>query len=128
MNRYKVFFDGYCVLCTRFAAILLKRIGASVCLIAMQSDRGKEEMGKLGVKSDPDEIILLDDEEVYRGAKAVLFLMREAGGFYKLGSGLIRIMPEWLVNRGYRVVARNRYGWFGKRDTCYLPLQKETPD
>ncbi|ASB48591.1 thiol-disulfide oxidoreductase DCC family protein [Alkalitalea saponilacus] len=122
MKQYKVFFDGYCVLCTRFANILLKRIGASVDLIPMQSSRGKYDLEELGVMSDPDEIILVNDNEVYRGAKAVLFLMKEAGGFWKMGAGLIQLLPGWIINRGYRVVARNRYGWFGKRDTCYIPL------
>ena len=54
---------------------------------------------------------------------ASLEVYRRLGGLWGLLS-LMRYVPRSLRNPGYRVIARNRYRWFGKKDFCRVP----TPD
>ena len=46
------------------------------------------------------------------------------GGIWRL-AGLLRLVPRFIRDAVYDWIARNRYGWFGKRDSCRLPSPEE---
>jgi predicted DCC family thiol-disulfide oxidoreductase YuxK len=72
--------------------------------------------------ADPElwSIFYLDAQGIYSQSDAVLQICRALGGGWALLSYL-RIVPRGIRNGLYRWVARNRYRWFGKRDTCRMP-------
>jgi len=39
--------------------------------------------------------------------------------------GVLRWLPRRLRDRAYRALARNRYRWFGRYDTCFLPTPEQ---
>ena len=49
-----------------------------------------------------------------------IHIMREIGGFWRVVA-LGRVLPKSWRDWMYDVLARNRYKWFGRRETCYLP-------
>jgi predicted DCC family thiol-disulfide oxidoreductase YuxK len=89
----------------------------------------------------------LPDEQILARSDAVIFLLKHLGGTTKprsdhpdqkpgptpaethaAGRGLwpmagllVQILPRFLRDWGYRIVARNRYRVFGRFDTCVLP-------
>lgn len=67
------------------------------------------------------EIILISNEKTYRGAEAVIFLAEVSGGWMRILGRLAKIFPRGVRDFMYRVVASNRYRWFGTRQTCFLP-------
>ena len=40
-------------------------------------------------------------------------------------SVVFRLVPRMVRDGAYRLIARNRYRWFGKRDTCRVPTVQE---
>lgn len=67
--------------------------------------------------------IFLDKDRLYEQSNAVLLAMKRLGGAWRL-IAVLYVFPRPLRDFVYRVVARNRYRWFGRREECRLP----TPD
>ena len=51
-------------------------------------------------------------------------VLEKLGGAWR-AARVLRLLPRRLRDRLYRALARNRYRWFGKRETCYLPPAAE---
>ncbi|PWD99967.1 thiol-disulfide oxidoreductase DCC family protein [Marinilabilia rubra] len=116
-----VLFDGFCVLCSGFAQWLHKKFGDSVRLIAMQSNDGRELLHKHGISPQKlDEVVVLQGHEVINGAPAILFIMQQTGWFGRVFSSVFKLFPSSWIKWGYRVVANNRYKWFGRKNTCTI--------
>ena len=65
-------------------------------------------------------IIYLNDGEIYRYSSAILRIARLMGFPHNLLYILI-LIPPFIRNYLYKIVARNRYKWFGKSDSCIMP-------
>ena len=69
-------------------------------------------------------ILLRDRDGLHRKSDAVLRILVGLGGPWRL-LGLLRLVPRPLRDIAYDFIARNRYRWFGKRDTCRMPTPEE---
>lgn len=117
------FFDGYCVLCSRFVAFCLKRDPRGrLTFASAQSATGTRVVRALGLPADTLDrtILLLDGGEVLARSAAVLRALRYLEGPARLLQPLI-LLPAFLRDPLYDLVARNRIRWFGRRDTCLIP-------
>ena len=91
----------------------------------MQGEVGSALMRDAGVDpSDPATFILVDGETVLRNSGAVLAIWSGLGWPWKAAS-ILRLVPAALRDPVYRLVARNRYRWFGKRETCWVPTSQQ---
>lgn len=70
-------------------------------------------------------VVFVDASGTYVRSDAVLHALSYVGGFYRFLSTAGRVIPRGLRDAAYRFVARNRYRWFGHRDTCRLPTPAE---
>jgi predicted DCC family thiol-disulfide oxidoreductase YuxK len=117
-----IVFDGICHVCTGGVRFLARhRIEPPFELIPMQSSAGKALLTQHGIDpEDPTTFLVLDRGLVLTQSDASIHLMRAIGGLWRLVV-VARLIPrswrDWL----YRLLARNRYRWFGRRSTCYLP-------
>ena len=68
----------------------------------------------------PDSIVLIDEGRLFTRSTAALRIARRLRFPWPLLYGLI-VVPRPLRDFLYDWVARNRYRWFGKRDSCMLP-------
>ena len=74
---------------------------------------------------DLNSVVLLQPSgEVFRRSTASLEAAKTFGGVWPLLASLGLLVPRFLRDGVYRVIAKNRYRWFGRRDKCRLP----TPD
>lgn len=76
--------------------------------------------GRARVPAQPDTFILVDRRRVYARSTAALRTLRAVGGVWACLYPAI-IIPRVLRDLVYRLVARNRYKWFGKHDVCRVP-------
>jgi predicted DCC family thiol-disulfide oxidoreductase YuxK len=51
---------------------------------------------------------------------------RDIGGIYGILAAIGGLLPKALRDAAYRLVARNRYRWFGRRQSCYVPAAEES--
>ena len=117
-----VVFDALCVLCSANAQFVLKHDRRGhFRLASMQSPVGAALYRRCGIDpADPDTLIVVDGATVRRNSDAVLTIY-EALGWPWRAARIARIIPRPLRNAAYGLIARNRYRWFGRRDSCWLP-------
>ncbi|HLW07446.1 MAG TPA: DCC1-like thiol-disulfide oxidoreductase family protein [Marinilabiliaceae bacterium] len=119
-NSSVLLFDGFCILCSGFARRLINRLGKQISVIPMQSEIGQKILENHHQSNLPNEVIFISDNQLIKGVKAVLILMEMSGGVRKLASKFLRLFPLKLLEWFYRQIARNRFIWFGRRDSCYM--------
>lgn len=123
-NRPVIFFDGVCGLCNGFVDFVISQDKKKIFLFSpLQSDYAANHLPPQYTK-DLTSVVLLIDGEVLSKTNAVLRVMVELGGGWKL-LALGRSLPLSFRNRIYDMVASNRYRIFGKKETCRLPTEDE---
>lgn len=117
-----ILFDGVCNLCNGTVNFIIKHDEQNRFKFAtLQSAYGKQVSEKFKLNTDYlNTVILLDNDRVYVRAEAVLRIMKHLGGFYSLVY-IFNVLPSFLLNFFYNIVAQYRYRWFGKRGTCMVP-------
>lgn len=115
-------FDGVCNLCNGAVNFIIDRDPKGhFKFAALQSDFGQEKLEELGFdQEDFDSLVLLSEDKVYKKSSAALRIAKKLKGLYPLLYAFI-IIPPFLRHALYDLIARNRYKWFGKRETCRMP-------
>ncbi len=124
-NKSIILFDGVCNLCNNSVQFIIKNDKKHHFIFtSLQSDAAQEVLLHFKLKnSNFDSIILIQNNKVYQKSTAILHISRHLTGFWKLNYVFI-IIPKFIRDFVYTFIAKNRYKWFGKRDTCMLPTQK----
>jgi predicted DCC family thiol-disulfide oxidoreductase YuxK len=120
-----VLFDGVCNLCNSSVQFIIKRDKKKQFRYAsLQGKFGQEFLKKHNLPADYfNSFILLENEKVYSSSTGALRMLKHLGGAWSLLYGFI-ILPKFMRDGVYNWIARNRYKWFGKKDSCMIP----TPD
>jgi predicted DCC family thiol-disulfide oxidoreductase YuxK len=121
-DRPIIIFDGKCVLCSAFAQFILKSDrNHRFRLLAAQTPLGAALYAHF--KLDPvnyETNILLENGQAWLKSEGSIRIFARLGLPWSLVSGA-RLLPRGPRDRLYEVLARNRFRWFGVRNTCYLP-------
>ena len=130
LSKPILLYDGVCGLCNRLTQFLLKRDARDRLLFAsLQSDFAAAILKRHGKDAhDLDTVYVVRDYEqpaevLLARSDAILYLLQQIGGVWSL-TAVGKILPRWLRDRLYNLVARNRYKVFGKHETCMLPEPK----
>lgn len=117
-----IVFDGVCALCSRWVRFLLRfDTRGRYRFAAMQGAQGRALLQAHGLDpEDPTSFLLLDAARVWTDTDAIIRVLTGLGGAWRL-LGMLRWVPRLLRDHAYRALARNRYRWFGRHDTCFLP-------
>ncbi len=115
-------FDGVCNLCNGSVQFIIRRDPeARFRFASLQSEVGQRYLDELRVdRQAVDSVILIEGDRWYKEGDAALRIARLLPGPWK-ALGIFRLLPRSLRDRLYRLVARNRYRWFGRRESCWLP-------
>ena len=118
-----VLFDGVCNLCNGAIQFVIKRDEKDKFrFAALQSEIGQKLVTERGIDtSKVDSIILIDPGVAYyTKSEAALEIGTELKGYRTL-SRILRLIPSSLSNIVYDFIARNRYKWYGKKESCMIP-------
>ena len=123
-----MFYDGLCGLCDRFVQFLLKRDRhARIAFTTLQGELAHGMLVPLGYDpGDLDSIFVVADwrapqQRVLNRSQAVLHAVAQLGGAWGMFATVASIVPAFVADRLYGLVARHRYRVFGRYDTCPLP-------
>ena len=121
-NQPILLFDGVCNLCNSSVQFVLERNGSeNVRFASLQSDFGQERLRESALPKDyTSSLVLLENGDVYTKSDAALKLAKHLNGLWKLGRVFL-IVPKPIRNWVYDWIAKNRYRWFGKQETCWIP-------
>ena len=118
-----ILFDGVCNLCNSSVNRVIKWDKKDVFLFAsLQSDFGKGLITKLHIDTKHTDSIILYEPGISYDIKstAILKITNDLGGFWKL-MAVFFIIPTPIRDWVYDFIARNRYKWYGKKDSCMIP-------
>jgi predicted DCC family thiol-disulfide oxidoreductase YuxK len=117
-----IIFDGICNLCCGWVQFLMRKDKKmKFRLAAIQSERGQHLLESFGLSNrDTETVIYLKGSQYFRESSAVLEILDDLGGIWKVVR-LLRFIPKSVRDGIYRYLAKRRYRLFGKRSTCLLP-------
>jgi predicted DCC family thiol-disulfide oxidoreductase YuxK len=120
-------YDGVCGLCNHWVQFALERdAGGRFRFAPLQGKTAATILARHG--KDPAKLdtvyLVLDpetpNETLLSKGKAIGRVLHELGGIWRI-CAVFRFLPSALLDFGYDLVARNRYRWFGRHDSCPLP-------
>ena len=122
--RATVFFDGECLLCNGFVDLIMRIDKASLLRIApLQGATAQKLLPSLPENTEDWSIYYIEAGKIYDQSDAVLRVLHRLGGIW-YWLGFARVIPRSIRNFVYRIIARNRYRWFGRRATCRMPTDQ----
>ncbi|TVP44749.1 MAG: DUF393 domain-containing protein [Mongoliibacter sp.] len=121
-----VMFDGVCNLCNDAVDFIIVRDKNDKFKFgALQDDKSKDILKGYKVKEDYlDSIILIRGDQIFYKSRAALEIAKNLSGLWPVTYAFI-IIPAFVRDPIYDWIARNRYKWFGKRETCRFPSEEE---
>jgi predicted DCC family thiol-disulfide oxidoreductase YuxK len=116
-----ILFDGVCVLCSRWARFVIARDPAArFRFVAVQEPYGTSLAGILGIDREfPETNAAILAGRAYFKSDAAIAVLSQLSGFGWVWG--LRWIPRRLRDAAYDIVARNRYRWFGRSETCLVP-------
>lgn len=120
-----ILFDGICNLCNASVQYVIEHDPHNKFLFAtLQGSAGIDLINKVGLSDTPiNSFLLIQNNKVYNKSSAALRVARQLKGPVKLLFIFI-ILPPFIRNIIYDIIARNRYKWFGKSSECMVPSQE----
>ena len=115
-----VLFDGICNLCNKSVQFILRyEKTATLKFTPLQSDAARQILSSFQNEIITDSVLLVENNHLYQQSTAALLIAKKLKYFWVLYP-LIYI-PKKIRDSIYKYVAKNRYQWFGKRETCMIP-------
>ena len=118
-----ILFDGVCNLCNSFVQYIIKHDKKDVFrFVALQSELGQKILNHIGISEKNIDSIILYQSGVayYYKSEAALEIAKQLGGLFSFAT-VFKILPTKLRNIFYDYVAKNRYNWYGKQESCLIP-------
>tara|TARA_R110000868_G_scaffold194459_1_gene439875 strand:- start:37 stop:450 length:414 start_codon:yes stop_codon:yes gene_type:complete len=122
-NKKIILFDGVCNLCNNAIQFIIKHDKKDLFrFVALQSDLGQDIAKHIGVDIQKTDSIVLYEPGIayYIKAEAALEIAKHLSGGMAILS-VFKVLPNSLTNKVYDYIAKNRYQWFGKKDSCMIP-------
>jgi len=121
-----ILFDGVCNFCNFWVNFVIKRDKKDLFrFTALQSVKAKELTSRFNIDiTNLDTFVLIKGEKFFTKSTAALMVCKELNSLVKILFPLI-ILPKFLRDFIYDLIAKNRYKLFGKRDTCRVPTEAD---
>lgn len=122
-NKKIILFDGVCNLCNTSVQFVIQHDKKDhFRFVSIQSDLGAEIIQHIGIDTKNCDSVILYEPGIayYYKSSAALEIAKDLGGFFNFAT-LFRVIPTFLRNSIYDYVAKNRYEWYGKNESCIIP-------
>ncbi|MEH3114748.1 thiol-disulfide oxidoreductase DCC family protein [Pedobacter terrae] len=120
-----IFFDGVCNLCNASVQFVIERDNKNIFrFTALQGEYAKKILPKFNVDLKRiDSIVLVERGALYSKSSAALRIARRLSGLWPMLYAFI-IIPKFIRDWVYDIIAKNRYKWWGKQESCWVPTPK----
>ena len=117
-----ILFDGVCNFCNYWVTFAIKRDRKNkLKFTPLQGETAKQLLPQYHINPTLlSSVIFIDNGKVYTQSSAAIQICKHLDGGWKLFYGLI-IIPKFFRDFLYNIIARNRYKWFGKKESCLIP-------
>lgn len=93
--------------------------------VALQSELGQQILKHIGINPMNIDSVILYEPGIayYYKSEAALQIAKNLGGILHYGT-IFRIIPTGIRNQLYDYIAKNRYKWYGKKESCMIPTKQ----
>jgi len=120
-----ILFDGVCNLCDSAVQYVIKHDRKDIFrFVPLQSELGQQILKHIGINPINIDSIILYEPGIayYYKSSAAMGIAKSLGGFFHFGT-VFRVIPAGISNFIYDYVAKNRYKWYGKKESCMIPTK-----
>jgi predicted DCC family thiol-disulfide oxidoreductase YuxK len=121
-----VVFDGICNVCSAAVRLILENDRRGTIRFApLQSPTGARLMREhgLGIEDAGTFLFVTEGRALVRSDAAVAIARRLRFPWSALA--VFGVLPRALRDPAYRLLAKYRYAWFGRRASCFVPSPEE---
>lgn len=120
-----ILFDGVCNYCNDKVNFIIKNDKHDVFrFVALQSETGQKIINYLGIDNSIDSIVLFEPGYAYFiKSEAVFRIIKHLSSSVKILL-LFNFIPNSIKNVFYDLIAKNRYNWYGKKESCMMPTEE----
>ena len=117
-----ILFDGVCNFCNAGVNFIILQDKKNIFrFAALQSNAGQELADKYQLpKENFNSFILIDKDKAYNRSTAGFKVYGKLPWYWKW-TQIFWIVPRFITDAVYDLIARNRYKWFGKKEECMIP-------
>lgn len=121
-----ILFDGVCNFCNFWVNFIIDRDKKDLFrFAALQSDYGKSILKEINISDfNFETFVLIDDQDYYLKSTAALLVLKNISSWLKILYPFI-ILPKFIRDMVYSLIAKNRYKIFGKTEVCRIPTVSE---
>jgi predicted DCC family thiol-disulfide oxidoreductase YuxK len=125
MEKSIVLFDGVCNFCNSAVNFIIKRDKKKRYVFGpLQSEQGQKLLIQYNLPVDKlSTFILIENGKTYNKSGAALRIARRLSGLWPMLYPLI-VLPAFIRDIVYNIIAKNRYRWFGRMDQCMMPTSE----
>jgi len=128
MNKHNhiVFFDGVCNLCNSTVDFLVRHnTDETLKFSSLQSEFAKQFLAQYSINLNQlSTIYFYTNGQLFQKSKAAFHIAKHLSVPFRY-LNFFSFLPEGLTNFFYDLIAKNRYRWFGKKETCRVQTQAE---
>ena len=117
-----ILFDGVCNFCNYWVIFAIKRDRKKkLRFTPLQGETAMRLLPQYNLNpTSLSSVIFIDSGKAWTQSSAAIRICKHLDGGWKLFYGLI-IIPKFIRDFFYNIIARNRYKWFGKKESCMVP-------
>ncbi len=120
-----IVFDGVCNFCNRIVQIIIRHDpSCQIHFAAQQSEAGEKLLNQYSIQESTSSVVFITNAMVYYQSDAVIEIAKFLTGWPSKFKYSI-IMPRFIRNYIYQLVAANRYRLFGKQAQCMIPKEED---
>ncbi|MBS4033578.1 MAG: DUF393 domain-containing protein [Ignavibacterium sp.] len=126
VDKKIILFDGVCNFCNFWVNYVIDHDEKDFFRFAsLQSEFGQSTLSKLNLaENDFDTFVLIESKKFYIRSTAALKVVKDISGWLKILYPFI-ILPVFIRDSVYNLIAKNRYKIFGKSEFCRIPSETE---
>jgi predicted DCC family thiol-disulfide oxidoreductase YuxK len=115
-------FDGVCHFCNHTVQFVIRHDKREKFrFAALQSSSGQKLLKKFDLPTnDFDSFVMITTNTFYTKSTAALQVCLVLGGLWRI-LYVLKVLPKPLRDGIYTILAKNRYKWFGKEESCMIP-------
>jgi predicted DCC family thiol-disulfide oxidoreductase YuxK len=117
-----ILFDGVCNLCNSSVQYIIKRDRKDLFrFVSLQSELGQKILKHLGISDrNIDSIVLYSPGRAYYYKSGAIIEIAKELPYFNWFT-VFRFVPTSLRDAIYDFIAKNRYHWYGKQESCMIP-------
>lgn len=121
-NTQLILFDGVCNFCNSSINFIIDHDPEkNFKFVPLQSELGQSVLKQFNKNTkDFDSVILLKNNQLYQKSEAAIEITKHLSGAWKY-LAVFGILPAFILDFFYDIIAKNRYRIFGKTETCRMP-------